>query len=153
MKLIEGVIQKEIKVNVDERGRLGEILRSDEKIFSQFGQVYFTTAYPGVVKAWHFHKRQTDYFFTVKGMTKLVLYDSREKSATYKEVNEFIIGDHNPLLIVIPPLVYHGFKTISTDEAIMINVPTEPYSHDEPDEFRLDPYTNDIPYDWRRKDS
>ena len=153
MKLIEGVIKKEVKVNVDERGRLAEILRSDEKIFSKFGQVYFTTAYPGVVKAWHFHKRQTDYFFTVKGMTKLVLYDSREKSATYKEVNEFIIGDHNPLLIVIPPLVYHGFKTISTDEAIMINVPTEPYNHDEPDEFRLDPYTNDIPYDWRRKDS
>jgi dTDP-4-dehydrorhamnose 3,5-epimerase len=62
------------------------------------------------------------------------------------------MGDHNPLLITIPPMIYHGFKTISDHEAIMINIPTEPYNHQAPDEYRLDPYDNDIAYDWKRKD-
>ncbi len=152
MELIDGVFEKKLKVITDERGRLSEILRSDDEIFSKFGQVYFTTAYPGVVKAWHYHKIQTDYFCTVRGMTKLVLYDPREKSPTYKLINEFIMGDHNPILITIPPMIYHGFTTISDHEAIMINIPTQPYNHQAPDEYRLDPYTNDIPYAWTRKD-
>ena len=73
MKLIEGVKTKLIKVMADERGRLAEILRSDSEFYQKFGQVYYTTAYPGVVKAWHYHKIQTDHFFCLKGMTKLVL--------------------------------------------------------------------------------
>jgi dTDP-4-dehydrorhamnose 3,5-epimerase len=150
MKLIDGVITKEIKVNIDERGRLAEILRSDSDIFRKFGQVYYTTAYPGVVKAWHYHKIQTDHFFCLKGTARLALYDPREDSPTRGMINEFHVGEHNPLLVIIPNLVYHGFKTISKDEAIMINIPTEPYDHDNPDEYRLDPYNNDIPYDWAK---
>ena len=152
MKLIEGVTVKEVKVIADERGRLAEIMRSDDPFFKKFGQVYFTTAYPGVVKAWHYHKRPYDHFFTLKGMTKLVLYDAREKSSTHKLLNEFFLGEHNPLLVAIPPLIYHGFKTISTEEAIMINIPSEPFDHDNPDEFRIDAHTDQIPYDWARKD-
>ena len=87
-----------------------EILRCDEEIFKGFGQVYLTTVYPGVVKAWHYHKKQVDNFTCVKGMIKVVLYDAREDSPTYKEINEFFIGEKNPLLISVPPLVYHGFK-------------------------------------------
>jgi len=152
MKLIDGVHTKLLTVMSDERGRLAEILRSDSDIFKKFGQVYFTTAYPGVVKAWHYHKIQTDYFFCVKGMTKLALYDSRENSPTYKMINEFFTGEYHPLLVVIPPLVYHGFKAISTEESVMINIPTEPYNRDNPDEYRLGAYTDEIPYDWARKD-
>jgi len=152
MKLINDVETRVVKVIPDERGRLGEILRSDSDLFKKFGQVYFTSAYPGVVKAWHYHKIQTDYFFCVKGMTKLVLYDSRENSSTKGLINEFFIGEHNPLLVVIPPMVYHGFKTISAEEALMINVPTEIYNYKNPDEYRLDPHSDKIPYDWARKD-
>ena len=152
MKLINDVETRVVKVIPDERGRLGEILRSDSDLFKKFGQVYFTSAYPGVVKAWHYHKIQTDYFFCVKGMTKLVLYDSRENSSTKGLINEFFIGEHNPLLVVIPPMVYHGFKTISAEEALMINVPTEIYNYKNPDEYRLDPHSHKIPYDWARKD-
>jgi dTDP-4-dehydrorhamnose 3,5-epimerase len=152
MKLIEGVIARPVKVNSDERGRLAEILRADSDMYKKFGQVYFTTAYPGVVKAWHYHKIQTDHFFCIKGMTKLVLYDSRENSPTHKQMNEFFIGEHNPMLIAIPPMVYHGFKTISVDEAIMINIPTETYNYQAPDEYRLDAHSDKIPYDWDRKD-
>jgi dTDP-4-dehydrorhamnose 3,5-epimerase len=152
MKLIDGVKVKKLKINVDERGRLAEILRADDEIFEKFGQVYFTTAYPGVVKAWHYHKKQTDYFCAIKGMAKLVLYDARESSSTFKLINEFFSGDHNPLLVSIPPMVYHGFKAISPDEAIMINIPTLPYDHDNPDEYRIDLHSVEVPYDWDRKD-
>jgi dTDP-4-dehydrorhamnose 3,5-epimerase len=114
--------------------------------------VYMTTAYPGVVKGWHYHKKQIDNMAVVRGMMKLVLYDNRENSPTYKVLNEFFFGEHRPLLIQIPPLVFHGFKTISEYEAIVINLPTEPYNYEEPDEYRVHPHENDIPYDWARKD-
>ncbi len=152
MKLIDGVIAKRLKVIPDERGRLAEILRADDPEFKKFGQVYFTTAYSGVVKAWHYHKIQTDYFFCIKGMTKLVMYDSRKDSPTFGLINEFIVGEHNPILVIIPPNVYHGFKAIGESESLMINIPTEPYNHESPDEYRLDAHTKEIPYDWTRKD-
>ncbi len=150
--MIEGVVTKKLKVIPDERGRLMEILRSDENLFRGFGQVYLTTAYPGVVKAWHYHKQQYDNFAVIQGMAKVVLYDPREGSPTKGEVNELFAGIHNPLLIQIPPRVYHGFKCISVEEAIILNIPTNTYNYDEPDEYRLDPHNSCIPYDWSRKD-
>jgi dTDP-4-dehydrorhamnose 3,5-epimerase len=150
--MIEGVIIKKLRVIPDGRGRLMEILRSDDEAFKGFGQVYMTTAYPGVVKGWHYHKIQYDTMAVVKGMMKIVLYDGRPESATYGEINEFFAGEHNPMYLQIPPYVYHGFKCISTDESIVINVPTETYQYQEPDEFRIDPHQNDIPYEWETKD-
>ena len=150
--MIHGVAVKQLKVMCDERGRLMEMLRSDDPIFKKFGQVYMTTAYPGVVKAWHYHRLQTDHFVCVAGMMKVVLFDSREDSPTKGEVNEFFIGVHNPILVQIPPLVYHGFKCVSEYEAIVINTPTEVYRYKEPDEYRVDPHSDKIPYNWSRKD-
>jgi len=150
--MIQDVKIKKLKVIPDERGRLMEILRNDDDVFDRFGQVYMTTAYPGVVKGWHYHKRQCDNMAVVQGMMKIVLYDGRKESATYGEVNEFFAGCHNPILIHIPPYVYHGFKCISSVEAIVVNTPTEKYNYTEPDEFRVHPHDNDIPYDWNRKD-
>lgn len=150
--MIEGVRVKQLKVIPDERGRLMEMLRSDDELFRGFGQVYITTAYPGAVKAWHYHKKQWDHFVCVRGMMKVVLYDNREGSSTRGEVNEFFMGDHRPILLQIPPLVYHGFKCVSDVEAMVVNCPTEVFVYDDPDEFRVDPHDNDIPYDWARKD-
>ena len=149
---IEGVRTKQLKVVADERGRLMEMLRADDEGFTKFGQVYLTAAYPGVVKAWHYHKKQTDHFVCVAGMMKLVLYDDREGSATRGVVNEFFVGEHNNLLVTIPPLVFHGFKCISEREALVVNIPTEVYDSKHPDEFRLDAHDPEIPYDWARKD-
>jgi dTDP-4-dehydrorhamnose 3,5-epimerase len=151
-RLIDGVKIKQLRVIPDERGRLMEILRCDDEQFTKFGQVYMTTAYPGVVKGWHYHKKQIDNMAVVRGMMKLVLYDSRESSPTYTIINEFFFGEHRPLLIQIPPFVFHGFKAISAYEAMVINLPTEPYNYDDPDEYRVHPHENDIPYDWARKD-
>ena len=150
--MIDGVRIKRLKVIPDERGRLMEMLRADDEIFLKFGQVYMTTACPGAVKAWHFHKKQVDHFVVVKGMMKVVLYDGREESSTHKEINEFFMGEHNPILLQIPPLVFHGFKCISESEAIVINCATEVYSYQDPDEYRVEPHRGEIPYDWTRKD-
>lgn len=150
--MIEGVRIKTLRVIPDERGRLMEILRRDDEIFTKFGQIYITTAYPGVIKAWHYHKIQTDNLAAVVGMAKVALYDAREKSPTYKRVEEYFIGIHSPLLIQIPPMVYHGYKCISSEEAVVINCPTEPYNRTNPDECRVDPFNSDIPYNWLKKD-
>ncbi len=150
--MISGVKIKKLKVIPDERGRLMEMLRADDDLFIKFGQIYMTTAYPGVVKAWHYHKKQIDNFVVVKGMMKVVLYDGRADSPTYKEINEFFMGEHNPILLQIPAFVYHGFKCISETEAIVINCPTEVYSYENPDEYRIPPHGGEIPYDWSRKD-
>ncbi|MHB8833692.1 MAG: dTDP-4-dehydrorhamnose 3,5-epimerase family protein, partial [Desulfobacteria bacterium] len=118
--MIDGVMVKQLRVLPDERGRLMEILREDDEIYMRFGQVYLTTGYPGVVKAWHYHKVQFDHFCVVKGMMKVALYDARDGSPTKGEVNEFFLGEHRPIVLRIPPLVYHGFKTISGEEAFLI---------------------------------
>ena len=149
---IAGVRTKPLTVSADERGRLMELLRADDELFTKFGQVYLTTAYPGVVKAWHAHERQTDHLVCVHGMIKLVLFDDREGSATRGAINEFFTGDHHPLLVEIPPLVLHGFKGISEHEALVVNIPTEVYDRRRPDELRIDAHDPRVPYDWARKD-
>jgi dTDP-4-dehydrorhamnose 3,5-epimerase len=150
--MIQDVKTKRLRLIPDERGYLMEMLRNDWPEFETFGQVYITAVYPGVVKAWHYHKLQTDFFICVSGMGKVVLYDSREDSPTRGEINEFYLGIQNPMLLTIPPGVYHGFKGISPELTLIINVPTRTYDYETPDEYRLDPHDNNIPYDWSRKD-
>jgi dTDP-4-dehydrorhamnose 3,5-epimerase len=148
---IHDVRTKRLRVIPDERGWLTEILRADDDLFRKFGQVYVSATYPGVVKAWHFHRRQIDYFACVAGMVKLVLIDTRDGSPTKGAVNEFFLGTHNPVLVEVPNLVYHGWKCISPEPALVVNVPTEPYAYDDPDEYRLEPHGT-LAYDWTRKD-
>jgi dTDP-4-dehydrorhamnose 3,5-epimerase len=81
---------------------------------------------------------------------RLALYDSRPKSPTYKEVNEFTVSLDDPMLVTIPKNVYHGFKCVGDTEAIVINTPTHPYNREKPDEYRLDAFDNEIPYDWKK---
>jgi dTDP-4-dehydrorhamnose 3,5-epimerase len=149
---IQGVQVKLLKIISDERGRLMEILKRNESFFNKFGQVYLTTAYPQVTKAWHYHRKQEDNFCVVRGMMKIVCYDDRKGSPTRGRVNEFFAGDFNPIVVKIPPGVFHGFKCISDIEAVVINTVTEPYDPKDPDEFRLPAHTKKIPYDWSRKD-
>jgi dTDP-4-dehydrorhamnose 3,5-epimerase len=149
---IDGVKMKPLRLVADERGWLMELLRVDEAdLFTSFGQVYVSATYPGVVKGWHYHRRQVDNFACVAGMVKLVLIDTRVGSPTEGTVNEFVIGVLNPMLIQVPNLVYHGWKCISVEPSLVVNVPNEPYHRDAPDEYRLEPHGT-LPYDWSRKD-
>jgi dTDP-4-dehydrorhamnose 3,5-epimerase len=110
-----------------------------------------TAVYPGVVKGWHYHKLQTDFMVCVSGMIKLVLFDPRPDSPTHRQINELFVGEHNPTLVKIPPLVYHGFKGIGTQTALIVNTVTEPYNYERPDEFRVAWDSLDVPYDWSLK--
>lgn len=149
---IHDVRTKKLPVMPDERGWLMEILRVDDtEFFTKFGQVYVSATYPGVVKAWHYHKEQVDHFACVAGMVKLVLIDTRDDSPTNGAVNEFFLGTQNPMLVQVPNLVYHGWKCISLEPSLVVNVTTEPYRYADPDEYRLDPHGT-LPYDWTRKD-
>jgi dTDP-4-dehydrorhamnose 3,5-epimerase len=150
--MIKDAAIKQLKFVPDERGRLMEILRNDDDFFEKFGQAYITTTYPQVVKAWHYHKLQDDFITCVHGMLKLVMFDDREGSPTRGEVNQFFMGDFNPMVVKVPKMVYHGWKCVSEEEAIVVNIPTEPYDREHPDEYRLDPHVNNIPYKWGRQD-
>lgn len=142
---------KSLRIIPDARGRLMEILRCDDELFEEFGQVYVTTTLPEVVKAWHFHKLQTDNFACVQGMIQVALFDARKDSPTYGEINEFFIGEHNPKLISVPHGVYHGWKCVSMAEAIIVNIPTQAYNYKTPDEYRLPWDDPSIPYDWTKR--
>lgn len=150
-RLIEGVQVKSLRWIADERGKLLEMLRADEPLFQKFGQVYVTTGFPGVVKAWHYHQKQTDFLVVIKGMARLALYDPREGSATKGLLNDFFMGEDSPMLVAVPPLVIHGFKAYGAEPAYVMNCVTEPYNHRDPDEFRLEPFTKEIPYDWSQR--
>jgi dTDP-4-dehydrorhamnose 3,5-epimerase len=149
--MIHGVQTKQLKVNADERGSLMEILRSDDEIFEKFGQVYVSLNYPNVIRAWHYHRKQDDNFVVIKGMAKVVLYDSRPDSPTKGEINEFFLGERNNILVRIPKGVMHGYKTIGIEPSLLLNFPTEVYDRQAPDEYRLPWNSEEIPYDWSLK--
>jgi len=146
--MIEGVAVKQLARHADQRGYLMELLRSDDPIFSKFGQCYVSMNYPGVVRAWHWHEKQDDFFVVVKGMIRVGLYDQREGSATQGEVNDFYLGENNTILVKIPVGVVHGYKTIGMEPSLLINFPSEAYDPNEPDEYRLPWNTDQIPHDW-----
>ena len=146
--LIQGVQIKELRRISDDRGYLMEMLRSDWPEFETFAQSYITACYPGIIKAWHYHKVQWDHCVCVQGVARVALYDPRENSSSKGSVNEFRIDASHPVLIKIPPFVYHGFTAEGDQATLIVNFPTELYNYENPDEFRV-PYDDpSIPYDW-----
>ena len=146
--MINGVEIKKLKVIADSRGFLMEMLRCDDRIFENFGQVYLSVCKPNVVKGWHYHKKQTDNFVVVKGNAKVVLYDNRENSPTKDELQEVFMGEENPVLLKIPVYVVHGITPTGNESSYLVNCPTLPYDYKNPDEFRISFKSKDIPYDW-----
>ena len=151
--MIEGVQIKSLKLLRDDRGFLMELLRADDELFERFGQVYITGCRRGMAKAWHYHTLQTDHFACVSGRALLVLCDLRAGSATRGQSQELVLEappntTHPPLLVKIPPLVIHGFTALDCDEARIVNVPTETYRYDDPDERRYPWNSPEVPYRW-----
>lgn len=144
--MIEGVLVVPLRKIPDERGTIMHMLRADAPHFERFGEIYFATAYPGVIKAWHLHSRQTQNYVVISGMAKIVLYDGRDGSPTHGEVQELFIGEENYQLVRIPPGIYNGWKCIGTKTALLANCATE--THEPGEMSRLDPFSPDIPYKW-----
>lgn len=147
--LIDGVVINSLKRIVDERGGIMHMLKRDDPHFEEFGEIYFSVIYPGVIKGWHGHRLMRLNYACVSGMIKLVLYDDREGSSTRGEVQEIFMGQLNYVLVKIPAHVLNGFKGIGVQPAIIANCATMP--HDPDEIYRIDPFDNDIPYDWSLK--
>jgi len=148
--MIEGVQVKPLKKIPDDRGAIFHMLKSTDPEFTQFGEIYFSKIYPGVVKAWHIHTKMTLNYAVVSGMIKLVLFDNRDSSSTKGELTEIILGDENYSLVTIPPMVWNGFMGIGTSAAIVANCSDIPH---DPDEIkRMDPMdVSVIDYNWNIK--
>jgi dTDP-4-dehydrorhamnose 3,5-epimerase len=147
--MIHGVQLTPLRKICDERGRVMHFMRRDWPIFRNFGEAYFSVVNPGVVKAWHLHKEVTLNYTAVSGMIKCVLYDDRPDSPTRGEVNELFLGEHNYQLVTIPPFIWNGVKGIGEKESIIAICLDLPYN---PEEIvRIDPFQNEIPYDWALK--
>jgi dTDP-4-dehydrorhamnose 3,5-epimerase len=144
--MIEGVVVTPLRQILDERGKVMHMMRSDSPIFSAFGEIYFSTTFPGVVKAWHLHKQMTLNYAVVQGAVKLALFDDRVGSATRGEVQEIYMSPENYVLVTVPPLVWNGFKCVGNETAIVANCATLPHSDDEI--VRLDPQSDLVPYNW-----
>ena len=144
--MIDGVAVRPLRRIPDERGTVMHMLRADAPHFERFGEIYFSTVYPGVVKGWHLHHRTTLNYAVVSGMIKFVLYDDRDGSPTRAELMELFVGDQNYVLVTVPPRVWNGFKSVGTTSAIVANCATIP--HDPTQIERLDPFDPRIPYRW-----
>jgi dTDP-4-dehydrorhamnose 3,5-epimerase len=149
--MIGGVILKPLKVFCDDRGFLMEVLRADDPFFRGFGQTTYTVAYPGTIKAFHWHRRQDDLWFVAAGMAQVVLYDLREASPTFRQTDVYYLGDHNRQLLVIPTGVAHGYRVLGNDPVLLLYHTTESYNPADPDEERLAYNDETIGFDWTTK--
>ncbi|MFA5134045.1 MAG: dTDP-4-dehydrorhamnose 3,5-epimerase family protein [Patescibacteria group bacterium] len=125
-----------------------EVLRSDEGLLQKFGQTTFTVAYPGTIKAFHWHKKQDDLWFIAEGQAKIVLHDLRNGSLTCGETQVIITEEANPQLILIPKGVAHGYKVLGEKPAMLFYHTTEPYNALEPDEERIPFDDKKINFNW-----
>ena len=144
--MIEGIIITPLKQIVDERGKIMHMLRSTDPHFRTFGEIYFSFVHPGVIKGWHFHKEMVLNYAVPHGKIKLVLYDDRQESSTFNQIQEIFLGADNYCLVTIPPKVWNGFKGIGTETSIVANCATIP--HDPNEIERKDPFDPSIPYSW-----
>lgn len=149
--MIKGVVTKKLIKHVDDRGFFMEILRDDDKLLKRFGQASLSISYPDVIKAFHYHKLQDDLWFFPSGNAQVVLYDLREGSPSKGETNVFYMGENNPILLVIPKGVAHGYRVLGQKPATIVYFTTESYDRNNPDEYRIswdDPMIN---FDWETK--
>ncbi len=144
--MIEGVKVVPLRRIVDERGMVMHMLKRTDPHFVEFGEIYFSTVRPGVVKGWHLHERMVINYAVVHGAIKLVLFDDRGGSATRGELMELFVGEANYQLVSVPPGVWNGFKGVSEHPAIVANCATIP--HDPGEIRRLPPDDPAIPYSW-----
>ena len=151
--LIEGVQFRLVRPVSHKQGHLTEAFRRDWGITdAPIAQVNLTVTFPGQVRAWGIHQATIDRLFAASGSLCIVCYDGRQGSPTFGKINEFFLGGRNQGVIVIPPLVYHGWKNIGDDEAAIVSMPSCVYDHDQPDRWELEWDSSAarslIPYQW-----
>ena len=144
--MIDGVKIIPLKTFLDERGLVRHMIKCTDPHFSQFGEIYFSEVFPNAIKGWHVHLKMELNYAVISGNIKLVLYDNRKKSPTYKELQEIFLGEDNYVLVKIPPQVVNGFKAVGDKIAIVANCSDIP--HDPEEIERFDPLDKTIGYSW-----
>ena len=135
--MIRGVKIKELVTHCDDRGYFREILRDDDNLLKKFGQTSVTETYPGVIKAFHWHKKQDDLWFVATGKAKIVLFDDRTKSSTYGKTQVIMAGENDYKVILIPAGILHGYQVMSKKPVLLFYHTTENYHTNNPDEERV----------------
>ena len=160
--MLDGVKIKKLKLHKDipdqgksgeapageKPGILAEVLRADEGLLKKFGQTVFTISYKGAVKAFHWHKLQDDLWFVASGKAKIVLYDKREDSPTYKQTQVIYAGTDDYKLVLIPTGVIHGYKVVSNEPVFLFYTVTETYNPETPDEHRVAYDDPEVNFNW-----
>ncbi len=146
-KAIQGVKVHEVRHVPKGRGVLTEIYRRDWQVDdASVDQVFQVSMAPGEVSCWHAHQRTRDRFFISQGNIRIVLYDGRTASKTFRRVNEFQFGSYRPALVLVPPGVWHGVQNVSPEPSVLINLVDHAYSYGDPDHWRLPSDSPKIPY-------
>ena len=149
-ELIEGVSVREVRHVPRDHGVITEVFRPEwDPTGLPVVHIYQSRLYPGALGAWSCHAHTTDRLFVNQGNIKVVLYDGREGSKTSGMVNELYAGDARPFLVVLPPGVWHGLQNLGSQEALVLNMPTNSYNYEDPDHYRLPYDTLEIPYSWK----
>jgi len=144
--MIEGVLIIPLKTIMDDRGIVRHMMKCTDPHFRQFGEIYFSSIFPGAIKAWHVHRKMELNYAVISGNIKLVLFDARTDSATHGEIQEICMGEDNYVLVKVPPHVVNGFKSIGNEKAIVANCSDIP--HDLYEIERIDPFDLTIGYNW-----
>jgi dTDP-4-dehydrorhamnose 3,5-epimerase len=146
--MIEGVVFKKLEKHCDDRGTFMEIVRDDEGLLEQFGQLSVSMSYPGVIKAFHYHDHQDDLWHFVSGNTQVVLHDLRRSSPTFGQTDVYYMGEENPSILLIPKGVAHGYRVLGNKPAVIVYLTTRSYNREQPDEHRLPWNDPTIGFDW-----
>ncbi|MEH6948629.1 dTDP-4-dehydrorhamnose 3,5-epimerase family protein [Bacillus sp. JJ634] len=150
--MIEGVLVKKLVKHCDDRGFFAELVRDDEpELLARFGQASWSMSYPGVIKAFHYHEKQDDLWFFPSGNAQVVLYDLREDSPTKGKTDVYYMGEENPILLLIPKGVAHGYRVLGERPATIIYFTTESYDSENPDEKRIHWDDSEINFSWETK--
>ncbi|CAM3762504.1 dTDP-4-dehydrorhamnose 3,5-epimerase family protein [Aeromicrobium ponti] len=150
--MIDGVRIKKLKKHCDDRGFFAELVRDDEKdILSRFGQASWSMSYPGVIKAFHYHEKQDDLWFFPSGNAQVVLFDLRKDSETHGETDVYYMGEENPIMLLIPKGIAHGYRVLGERPAVIIYFTTQSYNVESPDEKRIEWNDQRIGFDWNTK--
>jgi dTDP-4-dehydrorhamnose 3,5-epimerase len=153
IELIDGIQYRLTRPVSHQHGHLTEAFRADWGVTdAPVVQVNVTVTFPGRIRAWGIHQFTIDRLFAATGSLCIVCYDGRRGSPTFGRVNEFFLGGRNQGLVVIPPGVYHGWKNIGEDEAMVVSMPSRLYDHEGPDRWELlwdsETARTTIPYQW-----
>jgi dTDP-4-dehydrorhamnose 3,5-epimerase len=151
---IEGVVSAAAVVHGDHRGALMETVNFDSPFWEEpVVYAYTITVAPGRIKGWGMHRRQADRYATLSGRLRVVLYDGRADSSTFQRFAEFYFVDEAPGFLRIPAGVWHADQNIGDRPCQLMNFPTRPYDRDTPDKYRIDPASDEIPFDFTLRDS